>query len=290
LKVLERRFPYRVGDTLKFVIFSDVHLGNRLSSIHNFKENLIERYKGEKSTYFLDLGDCCDMITAQTNDRRFQADMMDPAYVGTSCPVDRMIDDYCELVEPIKDRLLVLTDSNHHLEIEHRTGTSPTRRIAYNLWGKDAEKRLLGYAGFLVTHFAYDGNPREGKKYSRTRSLTWALSHGAGGGGRTDGGILTSLGKIADDLDADVACFGHSHQLHAWDRVTLGVDRLALRVVSRKRVRINSGSYLKGYSDDCSTSYVEKKMLKPNCLGHIEFHVRLTRDAMETFYVKRMVE
>lgn len=288
MKVLERRFSYKVGDTIKFVVFSDLHLGNRLASIHHFKENLIERYKGDKDAYFIDLGDCCDMIVAQTGDRRFQADMMDPAYVGTSCPVDRMIDDYCELVHPIADRMLVLTDSNHHLEIEHRTGTSPTRRIAYNLWGKDADKRLLGYAGFLVTHFSYENG--KGKDNSRVRSLTWALSHGAGSGGRTDGGILTSLGKIADDLDADVAAFGHSHQLHAWDRVILGVDRLALRVVSKKRVRINSGSYLKGYSDDTSTSYVEKKMLKPNCLGHIEFHVRLTRDATETWTVKRMVE
>jgi hypothetical protein len=288
VKVLERRFPYKVGDHLIFVLFSDLHLGNRLSSVHHFKENLIDRYKGQKNVYFIGLGDDCDMIVSQTGDRRFQADMMDPAYVGTSCPVDRMIEDVCELYEPIKDRLLVLTDSNHHLEIEHRTGTSPTRRIAYALWGKEAETHLMGYAGFLVTHFAYEGDPAS-RKYSRTRSLTWALSHGVGAGGRTDGGILTSLGKVADDLDCDIAAFGHSHQLHAWDRVVLGVDRLALRVASKKRIRINSGSYLKGYSDDASTSYVEKKMLKPNCLGHIEVHVILTRDAMETYYVKRMV-
>ena len=288
MKVLERRFPYKVGDHLIFVIFSDLHLGNRLCSVHHFKENLIERYKGQPNVYFIDLGDECDMIVSQTGDRRFQASMIDPAYLGVDCPIDHMIDDYCRLVEPIKDQIICMTDSNHHLEIEHRTGTSPTRRIAYNLWGKDAENRLLGYAGFLVTRFAYEDDP-SGRRNSRTRSLTWALNHGVGGGGRTDGGILTSLGKVADDLDADVFASGHSHQLHAWDRVVLGVDRLALRVVSRKRVRINSGSYLKGYSDDSSTSYVEKKMLKPNCLGHVEFHVALTRDAMETYYVKRMV-
>ncbi len=286
MRVLERRFPYRVGDHLTFVIYSDVHLGNRLASLHHFRENVIERYAKEKDVYFIDLGDCCDMIVAQTGDRRFQADMIDPAYVGTSCPVDRMIDDYCELVAPIKDRIIALCDSNHHLEIEKRTGTSPTRRIAYNLWGKEAENRLLGYAGFLVTRFAYEASKEKG---SRSRTMTWALSHGVGGGGRTDGGVITSLGKAADDTDADVAAYGHTHQLNAWDRVILGVDHRANRVISKKRVRINSGSYLKGYSDDTSTSYVEKNLMKPNCLGHMEFHVRFTTNGEETWAVKRMV-
>lgn len=285
MRVLERRFRYKVGDRFRFVIFSDVHLGSRLCSLSNFKENLIDRYKNDRDAWFIDLGDCCDMIVAQTGDRRFRADMMDPSYVGTSCPIDRMVDDYCELVDPIKDRIIALCDSNHHIEIEKRTGTSPTRRIAAQLWGKDAENRLLGYAGFLVTHFAYEG----GRQDSRTRTLTWALSHGVGSGGRTDGGVITSIGRVADDTDADISCYGHTHQLWGGDRVILSVDRPSKKVVSKKRIRINSGSYLKGYSDDASTSYVEEKMLRPNSLGHMELSVRLTRDAMETYHVKRMV-
>ncbi len=288
MRVLERRFPYRVGDHITFVVFSDVHLGNRLSSIHHFRENLIERYKGRTDVWFIALGDECDMIVSQTGDRRFQASMIDPAYLGIDCPIDRMIDDYCRLVEPIKDRIICMTDSNHHLEIEHRTGTSPTRRIAYNLWGKDAENRLLGYAGFLVARFSYEDDP-VGRRNSRTRSLTWALSHRRGRWRQDRRRHQTSLGRVADDVDADIFASGHSHQLHAWDRVVLGVDHVAKNVVSRKRIRLNTGSYLKGYSDDSSTSYVEKKLLKPNCLGHVELHVEHTRDSMSTYYVKRMV-
>jgi len=285
LKPLEHRIPYRLGDEITFVLFSDLHLGNRLASLHNFKSNLIDRYKGQKNTYFIALGDELDCIIAQTGDKRFQADMLDTSYVGVSNPLDRMIDDYCELVQPIKDRMLVMTDSNHHLEIEKRTGTSPTRRIAAALWGKEMDCRLMGYAGFLVTRFVYGA----AEKGNRTRTLTWCLSHGVGGGGRTDGGVITSLGKVADDNDANISAFGHTHQLGAWDRVILGVDRLAMRVVSKKRVRINTGSYLKGYSDDTSTSYVEKKMMRPNCLGHMEFHIRFADRGEETFTVKRMV-
>lgn len=135
------------------MLFSDVHLGNKLSAVKHFKSNLIERYRNDPDAWFIDLGDCCDMVVAQGGDRRYQADMIDPSYVGLPNPVDRMIDDYCELVWPIKDRIICLADSNHHLSIEQRTGTSPTRRIAYNLWGKEADNRMLGYAGFLVTRF-----------------------------------------------------------------------------------------------------------------------------------------
>ena len=254
----------------------------------HFKSNLVERYKDDKDAWFIDLGDCCDMIVAQTGDRRFQPDMIDPSYLGLPNPIDRMIDDYCELVWPIKDRIICLTDSNHHLEIERRTGTSPTRRISWNLWGKESEDRMLGYAGFLVTRFAFDGRNKE-DNHSRVKTLVWSLCHGIGTGGKTEGGFKTTIGNDAINYDCDVACYAHNHQLDGWDRIVLGVDHYANKVVSRKKTRINSGSYLKGFSDDCSTSYVEKARMKPNALGHMEFNVRMTRNGLETYYVKRMI-
>lgn len=277
-----------MGDRFRFVVFSDLHLGNKLSSLKHFKENLIDRYKDDKDAWFIDLGDCCDMIVAQTGDRRWQADMVDPRYLGVPNPVDRMIDDYCELVDPIKDRIICLADSNHHLEIERRTGTSPTRRIAWNLWGKESENRMIGYAGFLVTRFSHAPDPK-GTRGGNTRSLVWSLCHGIGTGGKTEGGFKTTLGNDAINYDCDVACYAHNHQLDGWDRIVLGVDQYANKVISKKKVRINSGSYLKGFSDDCSTSYVEKARMKPNALGHMEFSVKLTRNGMETYYVKRML-
>lgn len=280
MKVIERRFNHKVGDRFRFIIFGDVHLGNKLSSLKHFQENLINRYKDDKDARFIDLGDCCDMIVSQTGDRRFQPEMVDPRYLTVANPVDRMINDYCELVAPIKDRIIALTESNHHLEIEKRTGTSPTRRIAEKLWGDDYHNRMFGYSGFLVTRFV---------RGQHTETLVWSLCHGIGTGGKTEGGFKTTLGNDAINYDCDVACYAHNHQLDAWDRIILGVNHTANKVMSKKKVRINSGSYLKGFSDDCSTSYVERSRFKPNALGHMEFNVRITRQGLETYYVKRMV-
>ena len=256
-----------------------------------FRSNLLDRYKDDEDAWFVDLGDGCDMIVAQTGDRRFEPEMIDPSYVGLPNPIDRQIDDYCELVWPIKDRMIAMTDSNHHLEIERRTGTSPTRRIAWKLWEKESENRMVGYAGFLVTRFTFDG--KTGKTgtsdHNRVKTIVWSLCHGIGTGGKTEGGFKTTLGNDAINYDCDVACYAHNHQLDGWDRIVLGVDHYANKVVSRKKTRINSGSYMKGFSDDCSTSYVERKRMKPNALGHMEFNVKVTRNGLETYYVKRMV-
>ena len=288
MKVIEHRFRYKFGQRFRFVIFSDLHLGSKLSALKLFKGNLIERYRDDEDAWFIDLGDCCDMIVSQTGDRRFEADMIDPSYVGLPNPADRQIDDYCELVWPIKDRIICLTDSNHHLGIERKTGTSPTRRIAWKLWEKESENRMVGYAGFLVTRFNFDGSAK-GAKSHRVRTLVWSVCHGIGTGGKTEGGFKTTLGNDAINYDCDVAAYAHNHQLDGWDRIVLGVDHYANKVVSRKKTRINSGSYMKGFSDDCSTSYVEKRRMKPNALGHMEFNVRLNRDSVDTYYVKRMV-
>jgi hypothetical protein len=270
-------------------VFSDLHLGHKLSSQNHFQSNLIDRYKDDKEAWFIDLGDCCDMIVAQTGDRRFQPDMIDHSYVGVHNPVDRMIDDYCELVWPIRDRIICLADSNHHLEIERRTGTSPTRRIAEKLWGvNEAHNRMIGYAGFLVTRFNYESKDPTVRN-SQVKTLVWSLCHGIGTGGKTEGGFKTTIGNDAINYDADVFCYAHNHQLGGWNRIVLGVDHYANKVVSRKKVRINSGSYMKGFSDDSSTSYVEAKRMKPNALGHMEFNVRLSRNGLETYYVERMV-
>ena len=153
------------------------------------------------------MGDGCDMIIAQGNDRRFKATEIDEKYLGIDDPVDKQIEDYVELLWPIRDKILVIMDSNHHLEILKRTGTHPTRRIGFMLWGKEAEKKVFGYAGFLITRFTYSGND----KYSRTRSLTWYLSHGVTTGSRTLGGPKTSLSNVAKGRDADVFIFNHNH-------------------------------------------------------------------------------
>lgn len=273
-----------MGDRVKLVFFGDVHLGHRLSSLSNFKKEVIERYRKEENVWFIDMGDGMDLIVSQTSDKRFKASQIDTRYVGIDSPIDLMIEDYAKLLEPIKDRLLCIVDSNHHLSIMERTGTDPTRRLAYTLWPDDAENRYMGYSGFLVLKFHYKGD-----RSSRLRKLILSLCHGLGSGGKTEGGFQTQLGHDASFYTADVHAYGHNHRLAGWDRVKIGVDRDAKRIISTKEIRLNTGTYLKSLSDDASTSYAEKLRFKPNELGHMELNIRFHRNGEEIYWVKRSV-
>lgn len=261
-----------------------MHLGNALCSKKLFKRELIDRYKDAKDVYFVDMGDCLDLIVAQTGDRRFKASMMDPRYVGVDNPIDLMIDDYIELVRPISDRLLCIVDSNHHLSITERTGTDPTKRICYNLWPGQAEERMLGYSGFLVLKFNYEGQP---VKSARTRTFVFSLCHGFGTGGKTEGGFLTTLGHDMSFYDCDVAVYAHNHRLAGHDRVMIGVDGQYKKIISKKRVLLNTGTFLKSFTDDTSTSYAEKARFKPNELGYMELSIRFHRNGEEIYWTKR---
>lgn len=262
-----------------------MHVGHRLASIKNFQKEVIDTFKDDKDTYFFSMGDDCDMIMAQTRDPRFKASMVDRRYLEDDHPVDLQISDVCDLYAPIADRLLGICASNHHEEVLKRTGTDPTRRICHTLWkGKEAEKRHLSWENFYALRFAYDNHS------SRVVSLSWYLSHGAGTSSRTEGGHITSLGNIAMNYgDCDIYAFGHNHQLETWDRVILVPNYKTEKVVARKLVRINTGSWQKSRSDDHTVSYPESRSMKHASIGYVAVEVTVNRNSVDIVPIKRII-
>ena len=286
MKALCKYIPYQYGQRFKFVCFSDVHHGNALSSTKLFQKELIDRHKDNPDCYFIDLGDGMDLIVGQSGDKRWKASMVDPKYVGVDNPIDAMIDGYAKLLEPIKDRLIVMLDGNHSMSILDRYGTNPTRRVGCKLWGDDEiDKRILGYSGFLVTKFEWHKNIGG---HSRVRSLTWNLTHGiANGTGKTLGGYITSMGTDSTHYLADIHAFGHNHRLAGIDRVKIGVDGNCRKIISKKEVILNTGTFLKSFSDTADTSYAERARFIPGELGYMELNVRLNKSGMEIYHAKR---
>lgn len=202
------------------------------------------------------------------SDKRWKASMVDPRFVGVDNPIDCVIDAYAEMLEPIKDRLLCILDGNHSLSVLDKYGTNPTKRVAYKLWGaKEAPNRLMGYSGFYVTKFTRDKGA--------TFQLVWNLTHGISNGtGKTLGGFITSMGTDSSAYVADIHCFAHNHRLAGVDRVKICVDRNGKKIISRKEVILNSGTFLKAFSDTTDVSYAEKARYHPGELGYMELNVK----------------
>lgn len=285
MKVISRYIPYRTGkeNEITLVFFGDVHLGNALCARKLFQREVIDAYKDQPNTYLVDMGDGMDMIVAQAGDKRFKPSMVDDRYLTSDKPIDLMIEDYAALLYPIKDQIIGMMDSNHHMTILERAGTDPTQRVAALLWPNgEWEKRLFGYSGFLVLKFHYEGN-----QGARVKQYVLSLCHGIGAGGKTEGGFITSLGNDAVNYVADCHVYAHNHRLQGWDRIKIGVNDNASRIVSFKELRLNSGTYLKAFSDDTSTSYSEKQRFKPNELGHMELRIRFHANGEDIYFVKR---
>jgi len=279
VRVLKREIPYTYGEWTKFVFFGDLHLGSKLFSRSNFERNVIDAYKNDKSTYFIDMGDGMDCIIAQGGDRRYKASLMDPKYVGIDDPIDAQIRDYAEMLQPIKDRLLCIVDSNHHGTILERCGTDPTKRLAYLLWPDKAEERYLGESGFLYLNFICHSSTGKQLTHGSTgrgfRGKTISLCHGFGNsGGKTDGGTMTTLGRDANFYEADWHAYGHNHRLQSWDRIKIGINHTKERIVSKKEIVLNTGTYMKAFTDDAVSTYPERRRMAPNELGHIELDIR----------------
>jgi hypothetical protein len=224
-----------------------------------------------------------DLIVGQAGDKRWKASMVDPKYIGEDNPIDKMIEGYAGLLEPIKDRLLVMLDGNHSLSILERYGTNPTKRVAAKLWGDGADGRVMGYSGFLTTRFHWHK-----KQGSRVRSLTWNLTHGISNGtGKTLGGYITSMGTDSTHYIADIHAFGHNHRLAGIDRVKVGVNGTGLKIISKKEIILNTGTFLKSFSDNSDTSYAERARYIPGELGYMELNVRMQKHGMEVYHAKR---
>lgn len=274
-----------MGQKFKFVCFSDVHHGHANSSTRLFKNELVDRYKDREDVFFLDLGDGMDMIVPNCGDKRFKASQIDEKYIGIDHPLDSQIEGYAAMLDPIKDRMLVLLDGNHSLSVLEKYGTNPTRRLGYLLWGgKEMEQRTYGYSGFLITRFVYKGS-----KNSRVRTLTWNLTHGiSNGSGKTLGGYITSMGTDSSYYVADIHCYGHNHRLAGVDRIRIGVDGKKRKLVSKKEIVLNTGTFLKAFSEgSMDTSYAERARYIPGELGFMELTVRMDRAGMEIYHVKR---
>lgn len=227
------------------------------------------------------------MILAQTHDPRFKASMVDDSYLSVDNPVDRLIEDYSDLIAPIASRTISMVDSNHHLELMKRTGTNVTRRIAEKVWGDRIANapltgRLHSYAGFLKLRFSYDTGGRN------TRTIIWYISHGIGAAGRTLGGPKTTVANVAKGRIADIYCFAHNHQLWSDCNLRLGMNGGG-SITSEKEILMNTGCYKKSRSDNQDTSWEEQREFAPNAMGHVEVYVRLERKSMDVYTVNRMI-
>lgn len=243
------------ADIIKIKPIMDLHYGSATCDVKAFKEWLRDR---DEHTWFITNGDLMDSILF--NDKRYQRSM-DMSEQGIDEVMDADILEVYKLLEPIKDRILAVGHGNHEQTIVKKCGTNPSKRLA----------EMLGcpYAGYsywlrLVMN-----------RQNHKRKIDFMISHGFGGGTRTEGGSLTKYSKSADRFDADIIVYGHDHKKNFTRYPVLFIDAsLKAKLIAKPKLVCLGGSWKKTYTSNTSASWEECMGFPPTEIGGITIEIK----------------
>lgn len=140
-----------------------------------------------------------------------------------------------EVLEPIKDRILVIINGNHEERTYRQSGISIMKIVAQRLGLEDI------YADPAYKLFLSFGN-NQGRKNRKTTYTVYG-KHG-GGGARTVGGKLNYVDRMAHTTDADIFIHSHTHLPGAFRKTFFLSDYRNKKSTKKQRLFVNSSAFL----------------------------------------------
>lgn len=171
---------------------SDLHIGSK-----EFEEGLFNQFirsiLKEENRYCVVVGDIIDNGTKNS---------VTGPYQSTMSPSDQR--KYaCELLYPIRDRILAMVGGNHERRSSKESDTDPAELIAERL---DISERYRPGTAFISVDL---GKRETGRK--RPPRYCIGISHGSSGG-QLMGAGLNKADQFAIASGADLVIMGHSHK------------------------------------------------------------------------------
>jgi predicted phosphodiesterase len=244
------------ADIIKIKPIMDLHYGSSTCDVKAFREYLRDR---DEFTWFVTNGDLMDSILF--NDKRYQRSMD-----ASDKEIDEVIDAdvlaVYKILEPIKDRILAVGHGNHEQTIVKKCGTNPSKRLAEMLGAP-----YMGYSYWMRLIIC--------RKATHKRAVDFMISHGFGGGTRTEGGSLTKYSKAADRFDADVLIYGHDHKKNFTRYPVLYIDQsVKAKLIAKPKLVCLGGSWKKTYTNNTSASWEECMGFPPSEVGGITIEIK----------------
>ena len=172
--------------------FSDWHIGDNACDIESIKEQ-ITYIQNTPNAYVICNGDLMNNATKNS---------VSDCYAEVIPPMEQL-QKLQELLEPIKDRILMFTQGNHEARTYRSDGIDLTALLSQQLGLYD---RYAREGGVVFLRFG------ELKKNAHNRPACYTIycTHGSGGG-RKVGGKANVLVDKATIIDTDIYIIGHHH-------------------------------------------------------------------------------
>ena len=209
--------------------FADWHIGDKHCDMDSIKAQ-IDYIKNAKNAYVICNGDLLNNATKTS---------VSDCYAEEIPPMQQ-IETLCELLEPIKDKILMLTQGNHEARTYRADGIDLTAIIAKELGIYDRYVREGGVL-FLRVGKAKANHGRENGQVSYTFSCT----HGSGGGGRKEGAKAIRLADMASIVDCDIYLHSHTHLPMIMKQNFFRVDTSNSAVAEVTKLFVNTAAQLK---------------------------------------------
>lgn len=239
MKIIKRVLGENISN-LTIIPISDVHIGDKTANIKAFKETL-ERIKNEPNTYTILNGDLCNIALKTSKSDVYDDEMT---------PMEQVLE-IINYLEPIKDKILVISNGNHEERIIKDTSIDVLWLVAKQL---GIEDRYSPSWWYLYLTFG---------TRNKYRSLTYTITgyHGYGSG-ITSGGKINKVKKMGQVVLADCYIMSHVHEPINTKGIIFTPDYQHRTIIKKELYYCISNSYIE-YQD----SYAEKIGMIPSNTG-----------------------
>lgn len=215
--------------SIKVLSLSDLHIGDRLCNLKLIK-SVLEEVKNSDNTFIILNGDLINNATKNSVSNVYDDDLT---------PMES-IAKLCEILEPIKDRILVIHPGNHEARSYKEDGIDIIRIVAKQLGIEDRFSEGWWYL-YLTLGMGEKGRP-----------VMYTLTgvHGYGGG-RKNGGKINNLVEMGDKVIADIYVMGHTHTPIMTRNAIYTPDFQHRTLVKRDKYYLMTNSFLEygGYGE-----------------------------------------
>jgi len=251
------------ADWITIIPVGDLHIGNAGFDLDAFKA-FIEWMENRGNAYWLGMGDYIDAINY--SDPRFDPKSISIKYLAGG-DIDKMIQmqiaDFCELIEPIKERCIGLLRGNHEETIRKYYHYDVLYEIVKEL---DLKRDLPLYDTAIVRLSArYRSNPHQ------RRAIDIFCAHG-NVGGRTYGHKSNRINELHKYFIADIYLLAHSHIKQAQFSTQIFFNGRG-QEKKKKIIDAYTGCFLRGY-EKSKTSYIERWLYPPTDIGVVKIQIK----------------
>jgi predicted MPP superfamily phosphohydrolase len=219
-------------NAVKLVVLSDIHIGERSSNTKLLKET-INYVENTKDCYLILNGDIINNAILGSKSDIYE-EMLNPR---------EQLKMAIELLEPVKDKIILMSSGNHEYRTNKLTGNDPLDYVATKL---GIEKYYADNSWFLILRF---GNVKQIP--NRKNIYTVYGTHGRSGG-TSISSTVKALEKMADVVaNADLYIHSHTHKFVNFSRPINIYNATANKIVKKDRMFVNTPSFVEygGYSE-----------------------------------------